>query len=245
MEELFQFPSFTHTLQVTGCHFGRKPPGWTYPLHHHHLFELVYCFRGEVEQEISRERLLLREGDWLLIKAGVRHQLANRSEAEYGYFNVHFDLDDDGIRGLLASAPYRHFMRKETEGSKLTSYVKELEQVRDRSRKDPSSGQAGGTDETVPLPFGDLLLLQAYTLLLLHELLALLREDRPSRPQAAAAQAAGRGAAVQPGGAPAVPSAVPLPPLPALAPPLPTQAPPRRSSRRTSPTRWRRGWRSS
>lgn len=104
LEDLYRFPNIINTLQVTGCHFGLKPPGWYYPRHHHHLFELLYCVEGEVAHEINRDSMTMQAGDWLLIKSGVRHQSSNTAQADYGFFNVHFDLDDPEIRSLLSGA---------------------------------------------------------------------------------------------------------------------------------------------
>lgn len=164
MENLYSFPNVINTLQVVGCHFGYQPPGWSFPRHHHHLFELLYCLEGGVVQELNRESIKVVQGDWLLIKAGVRHELRNTFPSNFGYFNVHFDLDDAEIRSLLAAAPYRHISRLEAQQSKLREYVRELEGIMQRNRAE------GG------LRFEDKLLLQSYTLLLIHDVLALLRE---------------------------------------------------------------------
>ncbi|TXK75895.1 helix-turn-helix domain-containing protein [Paenibacillus sp. N3.4] len=177
MEDLYRFPNLIHTLQVVGCHFGLKPPGWQYPRHHHHLFELLYCLEGEVAQEMNRESVKMREGDWLLIKSGVRHQSSNPSTAHYGYFNVHFDLDDTEIRSLLAATPYRHITQKEASASKLRSYISELETVMHRNRLGASDDTTEQEQEQPPhLRFEDKLLLHSYTLLIIHDVLALLRE---------------------------------------------------------------------
>ncbi|MDD9266868.1 helix-turn-helix domain-containing protein [Paenibacillus sp. GCM10023248] len=173
MEELYRFPNIVNTLQVIGCHFGLKPSGWHYPRHHHHLFELVYCSQGEVVQEMHRDAVTMKAGDWLLIKSGVRHQSTNLAASDYGFFNVHFDLDDPEIRSLLAATPYR-LIRSEAAGhSKLRFYVDELEAVMRRNR-----GELG--EEAMPEPsllrFEDKLLVQSYTLLIIHDVLRLLRE---------------------------------------------------------------------
>ncbi|MEC0264269.1 AraC family transcriptional regulator [Paenibacillus anseongense] len=179
LEDLYRFPNIINTLQVTGCHFGLKPPGWHYPRHHHHLFELLYCVEGEVAHEINRDRVTMQAGDWLLIKSGVRHQSSNTTQADYGFFNVHFDLDDPEIRSLLSQAPYRLIRHKEAEQSKLRFYVGELEGVMQRNHTDaePSS-----------LRFEDKLLLQSYTLLIIHVVLQLFREHGSSRGQGTAAE---------------------------------------------------------
>ncbi|MBP1966311.1 AraC family transcriptional regulator [Paenibacillus aceris] len=151
-----------------------KPPGWHFPRHHHHLFELLYCVEGEVAHEINRDQVTMHKGDWLLIKSGVRHQSSNTCQADYSFFNVHFDLDDPEIRSLLSLAPYRLIRHKEAERSKLRFYVGELEAVMQRNNAEPP-------EAAEPLPpsllrFEDKLLLQSYTLLIIHDVLQLLRE---------------------------------------------------------------------
>ncbi|NOU65979.1 helix-turn-helix domain-containing protein [Paenibacillus sp. LMG 31461] len=176
MEDLYRdnyrFPNMIQTLQVVGCHFGLQPPGWAYPRHHHHLFELLYCSEGEVLHEINRQSITMFAGDWLLIKSGVRHQSANQSAVHYGYFNVHFDLDDTEIRSLLAATPYQLIRQKDASTSKLRSYVGELEAVVARSRLLEQDA------EQAQLQFEDKLLLQSYTLLIIHDVLALLRAQQ-------------------------------------------------------------------
>ncbi|MCZ8512035.1 AraC family ligand binding domain-containing protein [Paenibacillus filicis] len=178
MDDLYRYPNVVNTLQVVGCHFGLQPPGWHYPRHHHHLFELLYCSEGEVVQEMNRESMTIREGDWLLIKAGVRHQSSNVAGMHYGYFNVHFDLDDAEIRSLLSAAPYRHILRQEAEQSKLRFYVGELEAIMQRNRTEEGSALS----EQPLLRFEDKLLLQSYTLLIVHDVLELLRNDAAPSP---------------------------------------------------------------
>lgn len=160
----------TNTLQVTGCHFDVQPPGWCYPRHHHHLFELLCCLEGEVVQELNRDNIILEQGDWILIKAGVRHQTINHSDSQYGYFNVHFDLDVPEIRTMLASAPYRHIPRQEAERTRLSSYVVELRRII------PVNQSQEISETTESFRFEDKLLLQSYTLLIIHDVLTLLRE---------------------------------------------------------------------
>ncbi|WP_274319049.1 AraC family transcriptional regulator [Paenibacillus qinlingensis] len=174
--DIYRFPNMIQTLQVIGCHFGLQPPGWAYPRHHHHLFELLYCSEGEVLHEINRQSITMFAGDWLLIKSGVRHQSANPSAVHYGYFNVHFDLDDAEIRSLLAATPFQLIRQKEASTSKLRSYVGELEAVVQRNQllEQRSAEQA----ESPQLLFEDKLLLQSYTLLIIHDVLALLRAQQ-------------------------------------------------------------------
>ncbi|MDF2646471.1 MAG: transcriptional regulator, AraC family protein [Paenibacillus sp.] len=172
MDDLYRFPNMINTLQVVGCHFGMKPPGWHYPRHHHHLFELLYCSEGEVVQEMNRESITMRQGDWLLIKSGVRHQSSNLASVAYGYFNVHFDLDDTEIRSLLSTTPYRHIHHQDAEQSRLQFYLSELEAVMHRNRSKDTAKQ----EQQPYLRFEDKLLLHSYTLLIIHDVLNLIRE---------------------------------------------------------------------
>ncbi|NOV01596.1 AraC family transcriptional regulator [Paenibacillus planticolens] len=173
-EDLFRFPNIINTLQVIGCHFGLKPPGWHFPRHHHHLFELLFCVAGEVVHEINRDTVIMHKGDWLLIKTGVRHQSSNTASTDYGFFNVHFDLDDPEIRSLLSATPYRLIRHKEAAPSKLSFYVSELEAVMHRNHTEHREAEA--PPEPSLLRFEDKLLLQSYTLLIIHDVLQLFRE---------------------------------------------------------------------
>ncbi|MDF2837940.1 MAG: transcriptional regulator, AraC family protein, partial [Paenibacillus sp.] len=49
----------SHTLQVVGCQFGVKSADWSYPRHHHHLFELCYCWEGAGELTVGEETIVL------------------------------------------------------------------------------------------------------------------------------------------------------------------------------------------
>ncbi|WP_284646533.1 AraC family transcriptional regulator [Paenibacillus silviterrae] len=179
MESLVKIPNMTHTLQVSGCHFGIKPPGWDYPRHHHHMFELLCCLKGEVVQEINRNTLTLKSGDWLLLNSGVRHRTANVSAFHYEYFNVHFDLDDPEIRSLLGTAPYHQISGNQAELAKLNFYVSELGNL---VRKD--SPEESCVREQIPL-LEEKLLLQSYILLIIHGVLSLIRKPHPENQHAA------------------------------------------------------------
>jgi len=170
MQNVMGFPNMTSTLQVTGFQLGKFPPGWEYPRHHHHLFELLCCLDGEVEQEINRTTITLRSGDWLLIKAGERHKTTNVSYKDYEFFNVHFDLDDLDIRNLLGMAPYRVVSASEAERSgRLSRYIKELGELMKLVPWESVN------DASVQLE--DKLLLQANILLIIREMLLLIRNQ--------------------------------------------------------------------
>lgn len=174
MDVQLQFHSSTSTLQVSGCHFGLKPPGWFYPSHHHHLYELLYCLEGEVEQIVGRETVRIAKGEWLLIKSGVKHQMTNASDSHLGFFNVHFDIDDKDIRRLLGTAPYKQFYANDTAGSKLDTYVRELEQLVGYGLLNEKVQDLNGC-RFIGLSYGRKLSMQAYTLLVIQEILSIMQ----------------------------------------------------------------------
>lgn len=123
------FPNMTSTLQISGCGFGVKPPGWSYPMHHHHLFELLYCFGGEATQVMNGYELTLRPGDWLIVKSGARHRTDNRSDSPYSFFNIHFDVDDPELRRRLSGADCGYLACSKAEETELPGYMKRIERI--------------------------------------------------------------------------------------------------------------------
>ncbi|MHA6485087.1 helix-turn-helix domain-containing protein [Paenibacillus sp. strain BS8-2] len=170
MQNAIAFPNITTTLQVTGFQLAKFPPGWTYPRHHHHLYELLCCLGGEADQEINRTTVTLRPGDWLLINAGERHRTSNASDMEYDFFNVHFDLDDLDLRSLLGTAAYRFVSAEEANRSgRLSRYIGELQELTRKSQADESNKTEAKLE--------DKLLLQGNIFLIIRELLSLIREQ--------------------------------------------------------------------
>lgn len=177
MDRQWTFKNFTNTLQVTGCHFGIKPPSWSYPKHHHHLIELVCCLDGEVKQQIGQEAVVMRPGDWLLVKSGVKHATFNESKLPYVFFNLHFDLDDSEMRRALGAEPYQFIPGFRAGSSKLPSYVQELEAVLGGSIAD-NRLQGIPSEQHVTLGVQERLIVQANILLIITEIIKLLNEQR-------------------------------------------------------------------
>lgn len=162
------FADITNTLQITGCFFNVKEKGWSYPKHHHHLFELVYCFSGEARQWINGKAVEIREGDWLWIKSGVRHETENLTDAPYSFFNIHFDIDDLELRKRLSTAEYGHLTIETAGQTHLNDYLYEIETL----FKEALLGMDTTTQETIQIPFRSIenkLKFQAYILLIIHE----------------------------------------------------------------------------
>lgn len=176
MDRQWTFTNFTNTLQVSGCHFGIKPPSWTYPKHHHHLIELVCCLDGKVRQQFGQETVTMKQGDWLLIKSGVKHTIVNDSEVPYVFFNLHFDLDDSEMRRTFGAEPYQFISGKIASDSLLPEYVKQLEAVLGQRIAD---NRMSGTpkEEQVSLGVQERLAVQAHILLIISEMIGLLKEQ--------------------------------------------------------------------
>jgi len=177
MDRQWTFTNFTNTLQVSGCHFGIKPPAWTYPKHHHHLIELVCCLDGEVRQQIGQDTVTMKPGDWLLVKSGVKHAIANDSDVPYVFFNLHFDLDDSEMRRTLGVEPYQFISGERAKDSLLPAYVRRLEAVLGQGIVD---NRIHGALPEQHVSFGvqDRLAVQAHILLIISEIIGLLKEQR-------------------------------------------------------------------
>ncbi|RUS43304.1 helix-turn-helix transcriptional regulator [Cohnella sp. AR92] len=106
MDIRYTLPNLTSTLQIIGCHVGNFQPNWSFPRHHHYLFELLHCKQGEIKQTIGDRVISFGGGDWLLIKSGISHASENGPDSDYRFFNLHFDLDDPIIRERLCEADY-------------------------------------------------------------------------------------------------------------------------------------------
>lgn len=129
MEIHYSLPNVTSTLQIIGCHIGETEPHWSYPWHHHYLFELLYCKRGRIKQTVGEDSFYLHSGDWLLIKSGISHATENVGDCEYQFFNLHFDLDDSLIREELCRGNYIVVNREEADRLQLNIHYMKLEQA--------------------------------------------------------------------------------------------------------------------
>jgi len=179
------FQNVTQTLQIIGCTFLVKPSGYEYPLHHHALFELVHCVSGKIREQIGPDNVVLRPGDWLLIKSGMRHNLTTTSEGEHtAFFNAHFDLDSPLLRRRLSASNFVHVPFSAAARTRLPSYMEEIDAlIREgmldrRSEKVEGAARDEEVSEEILLP--EPLALQAYLLLIVKELLAL--PDREKEP---------------------------------------------------------------
>ncbi|WP_176706841.1 AraC family transcriptional regulator [Paenibacillus hemerocallicola] len=119
------FMQTMNTIQVFNSIFGSRAPGWSFEKHYHSYCELLHCRSGEITLELEGHILVLRSGDWLVIKSRVKHRLWNDTDRSYYFFHAHFDIDDHGLRQLLHAAPYKHVSVGES-AERLSPFLDEL-----------------------------------------------------------------------------------------------------------------------
>ncbi|RKN75986.1 helix-turn-helix domain-containing protein [Paenibacillus ginsengarvi] len=119
------FRKTMNTIQVLNSKFGSRVPGWSYEKHYHPYCELLHCREGEIQLELDGHPLVLRRGDWLIIKSHVKHRLWNGSAQPYYFFHCHFDIDDHGLRQLLYAEPYKH-VSVLTESDGFPSFLSDI-----------------------------------------------------------------------------------------------------------------------
>ncbi|MGO4373823.1 helix-turn-helix domain-containing protein [Paenibacillus sp. 2TAB19] len=129
MDIHYSLPNLTSTLQIIGCHLGDFHPNWSFPRHHHYLFELLHCKQGEIRQTIGDHVFTISSGDWLLIKSGISHATENGPTSVYRFFNLHFDLDDPIIRERLCKADYVIIKAEEAAGLSLPTHFSAIEEA--------------------------------------------------------------------------------------------------------------------
>jgi AraC-like DNA-binding protein/uncharacterized cupin superfamily protein len=129
MEINLQFQNVSQTLQIVGCHFGMRPARWHYPKHHHHLYELIHCIAGAMAVDVQGERLCMEPGEWIVLKPGVNHAVANDGATDLSYFNIHFQLDDREFHRGLSGADYVKIPARTARNTKLPELVDALAQL--------------------------------------------------------------------------------------------------------------------
>jgi len=179
LDMIINFQNMINTLQIVGCHFGIKSAAWSYKKHHHPLYELLYCMEGAAVQEINGEKAVLNQGDWILLKPGVNHTIANPYPSPYAFFNIHFDLDDLDIRSRLGVAPFQFIPAARAKESKLPQLVPELERLMQQELLSDSTLFSPDVIQ-ISLPLHQRLGLQAYVLLIIQEILLMLEAPAAS-----------------------------------------------------------------
>lgn len=129
MEIYIKFPDLTSTLYVRGFHVNVLEPEYFYPNQHHRIFELNYCWAGEVTVWIQEKPYRLQAGDWLLIKSGMNHRTMNESGSPSTLVVIHFDIDDPDVRKTLTSSVSEMVSKEMAERTRLPHYLEQIEAI--------------------------------------------------------------------------------------------------------------------
>jgi len=178
MENEIRIASMTQTLQIIGCHFGVREPFWSYPRHHHHLFELLYCWDGEVTLSTDDYEFTMETGDVLLLKPGVKHHMHNNSAKSYSFFNVHFNIDDQQMRDHLSANAYAYMKRTTIQQTRLPACLQQLEALLQVELQNPDCRGWNESANVLHLEGLNKLLFQSHVLLLIAEVAALIDTGR-------------------------------------------------------------------
>ncbi|RCW43496.1 helix-turn-helix domain-containing protein [Paenibacillus prosopidis] len=95
-------PDLQFSFQIVAAHKRTVNGQWSYPEHHHPMFELNMVLEGEQTLIAENSSFVQQAGDILFIPPSVTH----RSEGSAGketmtYFCLHFDIDDLTLRRSL------------------------------------------------------------------------------------------------------------------------------------------------
>ncbi|MDF2720711.1 MAG: transcriptional regulator, AraC family protein [Paenibacillus sp.] len=165
-----RFEKMINTLQLEQFTYVVREP--TFPAlqkHHNRLFELFVCKEGEVVSTIQNRSILLQAGDGIFIKPGVRHQFRNESGKSYSFYQLHFDIDDNELREMLSTTPFRHIRHEQEQGKRLADCLANIAKLLPSAEEgDPGQGHI-----TVRLALANKLTFQAYVLLIIAQITSL------------------------------------------------------------------------
>ncbi|WP_276353291.1 helix-turn-helix domain-containing protein [Cohnella caldifontis] len=162
------FPNITNTLLVRDFRVAAFDSRWFVDTHSHKLYELLFCWEGDVTEWVNNEEIRFQSGDVLLLRPGERHRTFNHSMNNFSFIAIHFDLDDAELRPLLNRSRVGYIRKSELGDSRLLSYVHYFESlvqsalVQNRYRREAEQ-------LSIDLSAADKLALQGYILLAISE----------------------------------------------------------------------------
>ncbi len=122
------FPHIANTLLIQWLHFGVFEKGFSNTNNNHKIYELIHCREGNALLWLNERNFLFRQGDWMLIKPGVRHRIDIHGDQPYTYLSVNFDLDDPELRIVLQGMTNPHYRYSQaTNHGLLKSSVDQIE----------------------------------------------------------------------------------------------------------------------
>ncbi|OMF21156.1 hypothetical protein BK133_28840 [Paenibacillus sp. FSL H8-0548] len=95
-------PDLQFSFQIVAAHKRTVNDQWSYPAHHHTMFELNMVLEGDQTMLADKSTFSQQEGDILFIPPGVLHSSSgSASKIAMTYFCLHFDIDDLTLRRSL------------------------------------------------------------------------------------------------------------------------------------------------
>ncbi|GBF72533.1 AraC family transcriptional regulator [Paenibacillus sp. 598K] len=180
MDGDIRIASMTNTLQIIGCHVGKRGQNWSFPTHHHPLFELLYCREGKVELTVEQEQFTLAAGELLLLRPGVKHGLHNNGAGPYRFVNLHFNTDDQELRSHLSGRPYAWMAQETLAETRLPESLQQVTDLLRRQSQTMESDAVGEDAQALPLDGWSKLMLQSLVLLMISETAMLLHRRAES-----------------------------------------------------------------
>jgi AraC family transcriptional regulator len=183
------FSDIMNTILIHNVSFDVVEPGYRLDSRYHKIFEILYCYDGEVFEWLNEQSLNFCSGDWLFINSGVRHRTFNNSNQPFSFFAIHFDIDDPDIRILLKSFRLEHnfIPRSIAEQSLLHIYIQSIESIIqtilvDRKYENPTENLTKPQYTLTPL---QKLSFQANILLIIQEMMKLQQRELLEEPNLA------------------------------------------------------------
>ncbi|MGN7360392.1 AraC family transcriptional regulator [Paenibacillus sp. SAF-054] len=142
MDENLVVPKFFTSIHLTGLQYSSVEQGWDYPSHRHPIFEIMYCEKGHLIEQINGRTYSLPAGTAIFIKSGITHSV--RAAEDSVFFNFHFSMDHQEVRMILQGIedPILTSDDHPAESSKLRMWMEHfIEQFTETYR--PSEGAAG------------------------------------------------------------------------------------------------------
>lgn len=126
---------FINTVIFVNVGFDLINEEYIYPDHFHNIYEMFYCYRGQLLQKIKDETIEMNPGDWLLIKEGDRHSLHIMPNQQAAYFVFHFFIDDPVVNLFLKQSQIIHITKKMAEISELPYIVEKIHEIIERNHR--------------------------------------------------------------------------------------------------------------
>lgn len=96
--EAHMLPNMEATVSLHYAHMRTVEPNWSYPVHHHSLFEINWVLAGKQLMHVGGLPIAQEPGDIVLVRSGERHRSEAQGGEEMSYFCLHFDIGEARFR---------------------------------------------------------------------------------------------------------------------------------------------------